>query len=467
MSIDIGTRLARLERKVDTLQRSTRLGHSSLEDSAVPVYDAAGSLRAVIGQQSDGTTAVTITNGQAPPSPSTPSGVAVLGGVAVSWDGVFADGVFAPLDWSRVEVHASATDGFDPAPETLFGTLESPQGGTVTVPSTVPLFVRLVARNTSGAASAPSGQVGPVTPGVVTGAQLAEDAMDGKTITGTTVQTGESGRRLVLDPDALALLLYSGAASETAPGQLIADVTDGGMHPIPFAELDAPSVKPDGSGQAYLHLGSGGGPDNDQGNMELTTGDGSGGRTMLYAYASDGGANLGSMTLQVDEPTAGSGYLEVTADTLEWSPASGAGALFVDASGLSSAGPITAPGGTVTTQGPWTEVTSFGSTYWRHTDVGDSYQPLRYAGGNRRAYLDGAVTVATSYSGATPQVVCVLPPALRPLKSHYLTAEKISSGTPSNRLGLVINNSGVVSAYSSAALNVGDRYAFQLNWPLD
>ena len=221
MSIDIGTRLARLERKVDTLQRSTRLGHSSLEDSAVPVYDAAGSLRAVIGQQSDGTTAVTITNGQAPPSPSTPSGVAVLGGVAVSWDGVFADGVFAPLDWSRVEVHASATDGFDPAPETLFGTLESPQGGTVTVPSTVPLFVRLVARNTSGAASAPSGRLIPSRCAPrSTGAQLAEDAMDGKTITGTTVQTGESGRRLVLDPDALALLLYSGAIELAGAEQL-------------------------------------------------------------------------------------------------------------------------------------------------------------------------------------------------------------------------------------------------------
>jgi hypothetical protein len=188
MARDFARELARLDQRIKNIEKGQRYAHGgSIEDSALEVKDGAGSLRAIVGVQSDGTTAVNIVNGPPPPTPAAPILGSVLGGITVSWNGQFADGSVIPLDWQRVEVHASTTIGFTPTLETLRTTFETPQGGTVVVPCEEPVYVLLVARNTSGTASEPTVQAGPLGPapvvatdivdGIVTTVKLAEGAV--------------------------------------------------------------------------------------------------------------------------------------------------------------------------------------------------------------------------------------------------------------------------------------------------
>lgn len=169
MSTDIGQIVARLERRLAAVEAQSRLSHASLDDAALQVKDSSGGLRGILGVQGDGTAAVNIVNGGPPPVPSTPSVAPALGGIAAGWDGAFADGAIIPLDWARVEVHASPTAGFDPTADSLVATIETAQGGIAYVPATAPQYVRLLARNTSGAASAPTSTVGPYAPRPVAG----------------------------------------------------------------------------------------------------------------------------------------------------------------------------------------------------------------------------------------------------------------------------------------------------------
>ncbi|MEU0837092.1 hypothetical protein, partial [Streptomyces sp. NPDC005969] len=76
---DIGVTLAQLQKRLDRLERASRLSYASLDDTALEVRDSSGSLRGVFGQQGDGTTAVNVVNGPPPPQPSAPIVVAVLG----------------------------------------------------------------------------------------------------------------------------------------------------------------------------------------------------------------------------------------------------------------------------------------------------------------------------------------------------------------------------------------------------
>ncbi len=187
MTTDIGRTLNALDARLKKVERSARLSHAAIDNTAVVVKDGAGGLKGIIGVQADGTTAVNIVNGAAPPQPSAPIVASVLGGITVSWDGSFADGSVLPLDWARVEVHAAIVNGFTPVAATLQGTIETAQGATVVVPCDTPVYVRLVARNTSGTASTPSDQVGPFGPtpvvaddildGIVTTLKLADDAV--------------------------------------------------------------------------------------------------------------------------------------------------------------------------------------------------------------------------------------------------------------------------------------------------
>jgi hypothetical protein len=168
--------IARLRRELAQVKKGQRLSHgASIENAAVEVRDSNGSLRTIVGLQGDGTSGVHVVNGPPPPQPSAPIVASVLGGVTVSWDGQFAGGAVIPLDWQRIEVHASITPVYEPVPATLQGTIETAQGATVVVPCDTPVYVRLLARNTSGTASVASVTVGPFGPTPV----VADDILDG------------------------------------------------------------------------------------------------------------------------------------------------------------------------------------------------------------------------------------------------------------------------------------------------
>ncbi|MFF7527374.1 hypothetical protein [Streptomyces pseudovenezuelae] len=208
MTTDIGRTLNALDARLKKVERSARLSHAAIDNTAVVVRDGAGGLKGIIGVQADGTTAVNIVNGSAPPQPSAPIVASVLGGVTVSWDGAFADGSALPLDWARVEVHASITAVYEPMPATLQGTIETAQGATVVVPCDTPVYVRLVARNTSGTASTASTIIGPTGPtpvvaddiidGIVTTLKLADDAVTQAKIAAGAVGSTEIGAGAVL-----------------------------------------------------------------------------------------------------------------------------------------------------------------------------------------------------------------------------------------------------------------------------
>ncbi|MFE7395185.1 hypothetical protein [Streptomyces sp. NPDC057557] len=171
----LAARVALLERQVNRNSRTATLAYSSIEGGAIQVHDDDGRLTGIVGVQADGTTGVVVVNGAPPPSPSTPAATSVLGGISVRWEGTFVDAVAAPLDFARVEVHAATVDGFVPGPETLRTTMESPRGGEAKIVTGEPVYVRLVARNTSGTVGAPSEQSGPVGPATV----VAEAVLNG------------------------------------------------------------------------------------------------------------------------------------------------------------------------------------------------------------------------------------------------------------------------------------------------
>ncbi|MFE3139616.1 hypothetical protein [Streptomyces scopuliridis] len=167
--------IASLEQRITALERSNPLTHAAIDGGTIEVYDTDGSLQVVVGEQSDGTTGVVQVNGPPPPRPSVPLAVSVLGGVSAGWDGVFKDADAAPLDFSRVEVHAAAAADFEPTADTLAASIESPRGGSVVIPTSVPVYVRLLARTLSGVAGEPSSSAGPLGPALV----VAQDVIDG------------------------------------------------------------------------------------------------------------------------------------------------------------------------------------------------------------------------------------------------------------------------------------------------
>lgn len=153
----LARRLRGVERLAFKAATQPQLAYSSIEDGAIQsVVD--GSLKAIIGQQYDGTQAVVIVNGPVPPEPSAPTGDAALEGAILRWDGTFVGDAVVPLDFARVELHVSTDPDFTAEfAETLKATFETPRGGEVFV-SLVPAtyYAKLVTRTSSGLRSTPS-----------------------------------------------------------------------------------------------------------------------------------------------------------------------------------------------------------------------------------------------------------------------------------------------------------------------
>ncbi|MGH3424267.1 MAG: hypothetical protein ACRDO8_06045 [Nocardioidaceae bacterium] len=148
-------RIARAERGL----RAVQLSRSSIEDASLDVHDDTGTLRQRVGLQHDGTVTTTDHNGPPPPAPTAPSLITLPGGLRVSWDGGFVDAA-TPADFARIEVHVALTGGFTPSDDTRQATIETPRGAAANfaVDDTATRYVLLVAVNTSGADSPPSGQ---------------------------------------------------------------------------------------------------------------------------------------------------------------------------------------------------------------------------------------------------------------------------------------------------------------------
>lgn len=161
-------RLIKLENRVNGLATGPQLAYSAIEDGSLEEYDGDGQLVTIIGKQPDGTHGAVVVSGPTPPRPSQ---AVVSGGPGLlnyGWDGNFAgdDGetditIPAPMDFARVEAHASQVQGFTvDAAATLLDTLESPRGGSRTAmlePGT--WYVVLVSRALSGKRSPQSVEV--------------------------------------------------------------------------------------------------------------------------------------------------------------------------------------------------------------------------------------------------------------------------------------------------------------------
>ncbi|MFI9276034.1 hypothetical protein ACIGXM_35920 [Kitasatospora sp. NPDC052896] len=243
----LAQRIAALEAALPELSRSSRLAHSSVDDGALTVT-AEGKVRAIIGQQPDGTTALNVVNGPPPPVPQPPTATSVLGGVLVTGAGEWADSAVCPLDFSRIEVHAYRAPGHDPDTTTLVSTIESPRGGSIVVPTQVPIWVRLVARTTSGRASAASreataspakvvadevlaGVVGQLqlADGAVTAAKTAIGAITAPAIADGAITTGKLAAAAVTAQTIAAGAIQAGAiaADAVAAGTIAAEAVTG------------------------------------------------------------------------------------------------------------------------------------------------------------------------------------------------------------------------------------------------
>lgn len=154
---ELARMLNRHDRQIKDLASKPNLAFSSIEDGALQVKDGDGNVVSVIGRQPDGSNGVVLHDG---PKPAQPVGLTVehaVGGAVVKWGGFFADAAEAPLDWLRLEIHASTDPFFEPTPETVRGTIEAAGGGEVTLAlPTGSHTIRAVATTGAGKRSDPS-----------------------------------------------------------------------------------------------------------------------------------------------------------------------------------------------------------------------------------------------------------------------------------------------------------------------
>lgn len=147
-------RLARLEQEVKALGSTPQLAYSSVEDGAVGVR-INGQYTMQIGLQHDGTSTSAVLTGPRPPVPTVALVTPVPAGLTVYWDGTFADGSVAPMDFARVTVHAVPADIFteyDPLDQRfIIGAIAQATGGEVSAHlAPQPYVVYLAAWSESG-----------------------------------------------------------------------------------------------------------------------------------------------------------------------------------------------------------------------------------------------------------------------------------------------------------------------------
>lgn len=223
-------RLRRVEREVKHLGSAPRLAYSSVEGGTLDFHDSDGNLAISIGEQPDGTNAQVVASGPTPPTPAGVSGTPYFDGVVAKWDGTWEGGGVAPLDFARVEIHASTDPDFLPdlvgAPSgSLVASFSSPRGGaySVSLEYGVDWYIKFIARSQTGAFSDPTvPALGPFQTEIIPGSRIAADFLDGKVVTGAILQTAADGQRMVLEDDGSAGVLqgWTGAGDEVVPAKI-------------------------------------------------------------------------------------------------------------------------------------------------------------------------------------------------------------------------------------------------------
>lgn len=157
---ELADSLFELDRRLTGIERTPQMGHTSLEDIGLNVYDAEGNRTAVIGKQDDGSFGHRVIEG---PTPAAPSGITTepgTGNFLVSWDGTFAGGVEPPRDFSIVAIHASETPDFIPMPENTVATFSVAEAATRVVPlRTGTYYVSATTLSLAGKRSVPTEEV--------------------------------------------------------------------------------------------------------------------------------------------------------------------------------------------------------------------------------------------------------------------------------------------------------------------
>jgi hypothetical protein len=103
----------------------------------------------------------------APAAPSTPTVTNYLGQLRIAWDGLTAAAGQMPPDFNRTDVHVSSTSGFTPSSATLVDSLSTAGVSYATATYASTRYVKLIAYDNAGNASAPSGQASGSTQQVV------------------------------------------------------------------------------------------------------------------------------------------------------------------------------------------------------------------------------------------------------------------------------------------------------------
>lgn len=119
----LARQLVEMRKDIRDLQTVPQIAHSSIDDTALPVYDADGNLVSQLGKQADGTYGAPPLHGPIPPTPTGVSAVGGAGIVHVRWAGTLAVGD-APLDFDALEVLID---------DQLAGAIPNRDGGTITI----------------------------------------------------------------------------------------------------------------------------------------------------------------------------------------------------------------------------------------------------------------------------------------------------------------------------------------------
>lgn len=587
MARDFASELARLTQEVKEIKKGQRYAHGgSIENAALQVKDDAGTVRAVIGVQPDGTVGLVAHDGPPPGVPSAPVVAPTIGGLRVVWDGTLADGSTLPADFDHIAVHVSTTSGFIPSADTYAGTITKAGDGGVLPVLPLPYeahYVRLTAVNTSGIPGDPSAETeatptrvdGPdLEAGSVTAAaiqagavtaekleavlqlvtrlvagdpagarvELNEDglrvysaggaqtigfnaadgsgsftgAVTGSTVTGGVVQTATSGQRITLNEAAQnKIIVYNGAGTAigelSAQGLLVAG-TNGSIlaldpaNTFPSLRMTNPARTNEAvinvsSDNSVLGLNSGTFPAGGQtwkwrnlfgmhnGGLEqwaaerVRNDDNSlheGGRVYLSATTASIGYRKASDTSQDAYIYFEPGLVQIRPRVEVLPPASNLSALYAnaaeghtgnllrlrlndvdkfrvdkDGNAFSNSRPVPVPGA-------WASLTEGA---WSTTPSSTSYQSIRIQSDGTRAYLDGAASTKTGFTGN--QNAFTIPAGMRPLKNHYFGLVRATSGDP-RFLGCLVQSTGTITVYASTAVATTDTFDFSdISWPLD